>query len=59
MKILKFENLEIIKGGGKNRDCMIRGVGIAVGVLAGLGGFVPGFFMAGGVASTSSHCFEL
>lgn len=58
MRKIKIENMKNISGGGTNRDCMLRGTGIALGLVAGFAGLVPGFFSAGMLAVTSGHCYE-
>jgi len=55
MKKLNLDQMEIIEG-GSNRDCLMRGAGVAAAI--GLGFYLPAFWSGGFfLLTTSSHCF--
>lgn len=59
MKTLELNQMENLEGGKLvGRDCMLRGAGLALGIMSGVMGFLPGFAAAGTIAFTSGHCYE-
>ena len=57
MKILSLEKMEGISGEISRRDCMLKGAGMALGIITGFLGFLPGFAAAGSIAFTSGDCY--
>ena len=57
MKILSIEKMEGISGEISKRDCMLKGAGMALGIITGFLGFLPGFAAAGSIAFTSGDCY--
>jgi len=56
MKKLDFKQMENVQGGGKGRECLLRGAAFTATIA--LGFISPGFWeVSAGIVADSAHCF--
>jgi hypothetical protein len=57
MKELSIDRMELVSGGLSNRDCLVRGAGLALALVGGFA-FQPLWGVAFMISATSSDCYN-